>query len=155
MKFDMNMLLSYKQTLTATGDSTHGYDRLLNGDDLQRKLTLVAFVNAVAGSGAITVKLLTSADGATWEEVWSSGAKVAAVGCIASTPLPHGLKRYIKLNYTLTGVDSVKVTAGVCDAEEVDIVPSAAQKRDQTTGEIADLAAETDELNAAAKASEE
>lgn len=148
MMFDMNMILSYKQTLTESGDSKYAYDRLLNGDDLQRALTLVAFLTNVVGTGSITVSLKTSANGSTWNDVWTSGAMTARTGRLVNIPLPHGLKRYIKLAYTLTGVTSVTVTAGVCDAHEVEINTDFVQKRDQTTGEIADLAAETDVLSA-------
>jgi hypothetical protein len=72
----------------------------------------------------------------------------AAVGIIVSVPLPRGMKRFLKLDYTLAGegLTYATVTAGITDAEEVDI-PLNAQKRDKTTGEIPDLAAQTDALN--------
>lgn len=150
MMFDMNMLLSHKQVLTASGDSKNGYDRLLNGDDVHRVMTLVVFFNAVAGSGAITVKLKTSADGETWTDAWVSSSLAAAAGKAVSVPLPSGLKRYIKLNYTLPStVTSLEVTGGITDNEEVACAYENVQKRDASTGEIPDLAAETDDLNAA------
>jgi hypothetical protein len=149
MMFDMNMLLSHKQVLTSTGDSRDGYDRLLNGDDINRSMSLVVFINALTGSGSITVKLMHSSDGQTWTEAWTSGAKAAAVGEFVKAPLPTGLKRYIKLNYTLpTSITSVTVTGGVTDNYEVDVPYAGAQKRDKTTNDIPDLAAETDALNA-------
>lgn len=151
MMFDMNMLLSHKQVLTASGDSTNGYDRLLNGDDLQRAMTLVVFLNSVSGTGTVTVALKTSADGETWTNAWTSVAITAKAGRIVQIPLPHGLKRYVKLNYTLSGVTSVTVTGGITDNEEVAINTVDVQKRGVATGEIADLAAETDTLNAAAE----
>lgn len=154
MMFDMNMLLSYKQNLADSGDSAEGYDRLLNGDDIHRVMSLVVYLNAVtnsgSGAGTITVKLMHSADGEEWTEAWSSGAKTAAVGELFKAPLPTGLKRFLKLNYTLTGVTSVTVTGGITDNDEVPCGYGNVQKRDKTTKEIPDLAAETDALNAAA-----
>lgn len=152
MMFDMNMLLSYKQKLTASGDSAEGYDRLLNGDDIHRVMSLVVFLNAFSGSGTITVKLMHSADGEEWTEAWSSGAKTAVVGELVKAPLPIGLKRFIKLNYTLTGVTGVTVTGGITDNDEVPCGYENVQKRDKATKEIPDLAAETDALNTAAAA---
>jgi hypothetical protein len=152
MMFDMNMLLSHKQVLTASGDSKNGYDRLLNGDDIHRVMSLVVYLNSVSGSGSIAVKLMHSADGLEWTEAWSSGAKTAAVGELIKAPLPTGLKRYIKLNYTLTNVTSVTVTGGIADNDEVPCAYENVQKRDKATKEIPDLAAQTDTLNATAAA---
>lgn len=152
MMFDMNMLLSHKQVLAGSGDSANGYDRLLNGDDIHRVMSLVVFVNALTGSGTVTVKLMHSADGETWTEAWSSGAKTAAVGELVKAPLPTGIKRFLKLNYTLTGVTGVTVTGGITDNVEVPCGHENVQKRDKATKEIPDLAAQTDALNAAAAA---
>jgi hypothetical protein len=150
MMFDMNMLLSHKQVLTATGDSKNGYDRLLNGDDIHRVMSLVVYLNALAGSGTVTVKLMHSADGETWTEAWSSGEKTAAVGELVKAPLPTGLKRFIKLNYTLGDkITSATVTGGITDNDEIAVPYANVQKRDKATKEIPDLAAETDVLNAA------
>lgn len=152
MMFDMNMLLSHKQVLAGSGDSAEGYDRLLNGDDIHRVMSLVVYVNALTGSGTVTVKLMHSADGETWTEAWSSGAKTAAVGELVKAPLPTGLKRFLKLNYTLAGVTGVTVTGGITDNDEVPCGYENVQKRDKATKEIPDLAAQTDALNAAAAA---
>jgi hypothetical protein len=153
MMFDMNMLLSHKQVLAGSGDSANGYDRLLNGDDIHRVMSLVVFVNALAGSGTVTVKLMHSADGEEWTEAWSSGAKTAAVSELVKAPLPTGLKRYLKLNYTLGGsITSATVTGGITDSVEIAVPYTNVQKRDKATKEIPDLAAQTDALNAAAAA---
>jgi hypothetical protein len=153
MMFDMNMLLSHKQVLAASGDSANGYDRLLNGDDIHRVMSLVVYLNSVSGSGSITVKLMHSADGEAWTEAWSSGTKTAAVGELVKAPLPTGLKRFLKLNYTLAStLTGVTVTGGITDNDEVPCAYENVQKRDKATKEIPDLAAQTDALNAAAAA---
>lgn len=153
MMFDMNMLLSYKQKLAASGDSAEGYDRLLNGDDINRVMSLVVYLNSIDGSGSITVKLMHSADGVEWTEAWSSGAKTAAVGELVKAPLPTGLKRYLKLTYTLAStLTEVVVTGGITDNDEAPCGYENVQKRDKVTKEIPDLAAQTDALNATAGA---
>lgn len=155
MMFDMNMLLSYKQRLTASGDSAEGYDRLLNGDDINRVMSLVVYLNSITGSGAITVTLKHSADGVTWTDVWTSGAKTAAVGELVKAPLPTGLKRFLKLTYTLgSTLTEVVVTGGITDNDEVPCGYENVQKRDKATKEIPDLAAQTDALNAEPAAEE-
>lgn len=123
MIIDSQEVFSAAQAFTATGDtvSTNILDTLAAHDEgIGENLRLVVkTVAAVTSGGAATVApvLQTSADNATWVDVLVGPAKaIAAMGAntvLLNTPLPVGLRRYLRVTYR---VGTAVLTAGSFDA---------------------------------------
>lgn len=106
----------------ATAVSTDVIDNKLNGDDLSRTLNVFAKVEGgtMAGGTSMTAKLQTSADNETFADLVTypaaTLATINATGYIVPpTPLPSGLKRYLRLDFTASGTftGDGKILAGL------------------------------------------
>ena len=116
-----DLLMFSKGADLATGNST-AVDLKDCGDDLSRRLSYYAKVEggAVAEGTSLTVALQTSADNSTWSTlVTHPAAALAAISAngwiVPPTPLPSGLKRYVRLSYTAEGTftGTGKIHAGI------------------------------------------
>jgi hypothetical protein len=127
MQFDKLLLFSESQAV-ATAASEHVLDLLDNGDDLSRRLNVLAKIDggAVAGGTSIQAAFQTSADNAAWETLATYPARTlvqiqADSWIVPPQPLPAGLKRYVRLDYTVTGAftGAGKILAGITPSNEV------------------------------------
>lgn len=118
---DQLLLFSDGQAVSATGASTNKIDLGDNGDDILRQLMLFVHVGSGwTGGGTLTVDLETC-DTENGEfakvETLVSAAKTDATddnGLLFKGPLPHGLKRWCQLKYTIGNtVTGLKVLAGI------------------------------------------
>jgi hypothetical protein len=104
---DANLLFSKDQAVTTTAPS-NVIDLQEPGDAVGQELTIRTVVTETfAGLSNLQIKLQTSADNGTWEDVLLSPAvaltklkKGAEIFCVR---VPHGLKRYVRMNYTVSG----------------------------------------------------
>jgi len=101
-----DLLMFSKGADLATGNST-AVDLKDCGDDLSRKLNLFAKVEggAVADGVSMQAALQTSDDNSTWSTLATYPARTLAQinadgWIVPPTPLPAGLKRYVRLSYT-------------------------------------------------------
>ncbi len=108
MRFDSYLTFCTAQALASA--NTESLDLKDNGDDLSRKLNVVAIVNggSVAGGTSMATKLQTCDDDSTWEDLVTyptkTLAQIQAGGYIVEPqPLPAGLKRYVRLAFTASG----------------------------------------------------
>lgn len=122
MRLDKLLMFSEAQEVTVTADSTNILDLLDQGDDLSRTLNLFCRVGtAVTADGAATVTVSVqtcdTADG-SYTTLYTTAAigkasLTAGADAIAPMALPTGLKRYVKLVYT---VATGPLTAGTFTA---------------------------------------
>lgn len=126
MLLDKYLTFSELQALTEgdTCDSTNILDLRDNGDDLSRILNLFVLVGtAVTASGSATVAFSVATcatEGGSYVEIYNSGAIGKAALTAGAKPvdiaLPTGLKRYVKVIYTvatgplLTGTFTAGIT---------------------------------------------
>lgn len=104
---DANLVFSKDQAVTTTAAST-AIDLQAPGDAVGQELTLRTLVSeGFAGLTSLQVKLQTSENNSTWEDVLMTPAIAAAkltkgaeIFCVR---VPHGLKRYVRLNYVVSG----------------------------------------------------
>lgn len=104
---DANLLFSKDQAITTTAPS-NVIDLQEPGDAVGQELTIRTVVTETfAGLSNVQIKLQTSADNGTWEDVLLSPTvaltklkKGAEIFCVR---VPHGLKRYVRMNYTVSG----------------------------------------------------
>ena len=114
MIIDAMLLFSKDQAVTATAASTNALDLGQAGDAVGQELTIRAIVTQTfATLTSLTVKLQTSSDNSNWSDVLLSPA-IAAASLVKGAEIfcvrvPKGLKRYVRLNYTVTGSNA---TAG-------------------------------------------
>lgn len=113
MIIDKNLQLSDGQTLTTTATSADTIDAGATrkgpqrdiGDGEQLYAVFVMDSNtAAAGAATVTFAIQDSADNATFADVVASGpiGKAAlAAGAHVVLPLPPGMRRYIRANYTV------------------------------------------------------
>lgn len=129
MMLDKNLMFSEEQAVTATADSTNILDLRDNGDDLSRLLNLFVLVTAAAtaeGSATVTFSVQTCAtvDG-SYETIYTTGAIGKATLVAGYKPidaaLPTGLKRFVKVVYTVaTGpLTAGAFTAGITPSRDV------------------------------------
>lgn len=123
MILDYENMFSKEQAVIATAASVNAID--LGPGDAGPSERLSLFVTAdpaFTGNGALTVDLLTADavhDGAlvTPVSVASyavSNASLLAGGKLVAARLPHGCKRYLRLNYTVSdSLAAGKLTAGL------------------------------------------
>lgn len=119
---DANLLFSDAQAVTATADSTNKIDSLKAGDAIAPGARLLVQTQTAAtdsGSDAtLQVELKTSDDDSTYTSLINTGALAFAAFSPVGTVIfdgviPNGVKRYLKLVYT---VASGPLTAGKFDA---------------------------------------
>ena len=101
---DKNLIFFNKTALAKAKDTkitSKIVDLRYNGDDVDCRLFIRATLGAKpTGTGAaVKTEVMTSANGTAWTkaaEYASSGEK------LVTGPLPHGLKRYVRLECTVT-----------------------------------------------------
>lgn len=122
MLFDAKLLMSSAQAITATAASTDVIDR---GDSKDVGKAgdvpfLVQVVEAFNNLTSLTIAIQTDSDSAfgtaaTLASVTVPLAQLKAGYQLPIITLPQGCKRYLRLNYTVTGTAPTtgKVTAGI------------------------------------------
>lgn len=128
MIIDKLLQVSDKQTLTATAASTDVIDagavrkgpaRDLGGGEQLYAVFVMDSDTAAAGAATVTFSVQDSADNVTFADVVASGAIGKAAlkaGAHVVLPLPPGMRRYIRANYTVT---NGPLTAGTVSAQIV------------------------------------
>jgi len=120
MILDFENMFSKDQAVTATGTSTNIID--LGPGDAGPSERLSLFVTAdpaFTSTGTLVVTLQSADDKAmaspdTPISFSLSNAQLLAGGKLIASRLPHGCKRYLSLNYTVTGtIADGKLTAGL------------------------------------------
>lgn len=128
MYIDKLLQVSDKQTLTATAASTDVIDagavrkgppRDLGGGTQLYAVFVMDSDTAATGAATVTFAIQDSADNATFADVVVSGAIGKAAlkaGAHVVLPLPPGMRRYVRANYTVT---TGPLTAGTVSAQIV------------------------------------
>ncbi len=108
MTLDNQSLFSDGQTLaTSTGSTASAYtlDTKAHGDDVGRNLSWFCLMTAGAGdtTSTLAVALQTSANNSDWTTLATKTVTAPAAGAmiVDGEPLPDGLKRYLRVNYTV------------------------------------------------------
>lgn len=116
MIIDRDFLFAKDKAVTATANSDV-IDQGVEGDAIGQELTFHNIVTtAFAGLTSLAIKVSTSADKSNWNDV-VIGPAVAAADLVAgadifSVRVPKGLKRYIRLTYTVVGTGTAgKITS--------------------------------------------
>ena len=134
MILDKQNMFSLAQAVTATAGSTDIVDLGPGDAGPSERISLFVSVDpAFTGTGTLTVELHTAdaqASGALTSPVTVAtypltNAQLLAGGKMLAARLPHGMKRYARLNYVASGtVAAGKITAGlVWDAQADKTVP--------------------------------
>ena len=110
MILDNNLIFSNGQKLTASANSDV-VDFKAPGDAVGQELTIRAVVTEeFAGLTSLQIKLQTSENGTDFEDVLLTPAIAAAKLTrgkeVFKVRTPGGLKRYARLNYTISGTAS-------------------------------------------------
>ncbi len=132
MLFDAENLFSKDQAVTNTAVSTNTLDLGPGDHGPSENISLVVTAGGFfAGAGAVELQTADAcaADGTLTSPVIVATYPVSADallkgGTVVSSRLPHGLKRYVRLNYNMTtaGADGT-VTAGlVLDAQQAETI---------------------------------
>jgi len=131
MYLDYANMFSKDQAVTATAASTSTVDIGLGDAGQSERLSLfVIAVPAFTGAGTLSVDLQTAdASGGTFATIASFAVGNDVLikgGKLLAARLPHGCKRYLRLNYTVTGsLAAGKLTAGlVWDVQGDGAVPT-------------------------------
>jgi hypothetical protein len=116
MILDANLLFSDGQKITSTATS-EVVDLTAPGDAVGQELLIRAVVGEkFTGLTSLQIKIQTSADKSAWEDVLLTpaiaAAKLTAGAELLAVRVPKGLKRYTRLNYTVSGT----ATAGTLTA---------------------------------------
>lgn len=121
MMFDKALEFSEAQAITSTGNanSTNTLDFLKGGDEVAKSLNLLVQVTqdadfASEGAATLAVAIATSDDGSNWTTLLSLPAMGLTALKKGARPwgfvkVPYGVKRYLKLVYT---VGTAAMTAG-------------------------------------------
>lgn len=118
MIIDADLMFSKDQAVTATAASAVVVDLGAAGDAIGQELTFHTMVTAnFATLTSLTPKVQTSANNSDWEDV-VSGPAIARAALLKGKDIfcvrvPQGLKRYVRLYYTVTGSNATtgKITA--------------------------------------------
>jgi hypothetical protein len=107
MIIDRDFLFAKNKAITTTANSDV-VDQKADGDAVGQELTFHNVVNAdFKGLTSLTIKVQTSADNSSWADVVSGPAlttdDLVAGADVFSIRVPKGLKRYIRLAYTVAG----------------------------------------------------
>lgn len=117
--FDRENMFSMKQALTATAVST---DTVFVGEgDAGPGQDLILEIDATKNTGgaSLAVAVQTADDAAMTTPVVLATFTIAAAvlakgGPVLAAPLPPGMKRFLRLNYTVTGTPvGLSVTSGI------------------------------------------
>lgn len=135
MIFDAENLFSKDQAVTTTALSTNTIDLGPGDHGPSEAVSLVVCATGFT-AGVLAVELQTAdvsaADGALTSPVTIAtypiaAAKLATGGVVASSRLPHGLKRYVRVNYNVStaAVGGTVTTGLVLDAQGEAPLPKA------------------------------
>lgn len=122
MLFDAQNLFSKNQKVTATAVSANTLDLGPGDYGPSESISLVVIANGyTAGEGAVELQTsdVCSTEGALTSPVVVASWPVAAAalkagGKVVAARLPHGLKRYVRLNYNMsTAGAGGSITAGL------------------------------------------
>ncbi len=115
MLLDKTLVLSDAQALRSTGASTHTADLTAAGDAVPGSLAVIAHADtAFTGATQVVAAVQTATDSVftspvTLASVTLTGTQLAdTTKNLFALALPAGLKRYVRIYYTVTGT----VTAG-------------------------------------------
>ena len=131
MILDYENMFSKEQAVTATASSTNTID--LGPGDAGPSGRVSLFVSAdpaFSGAGSLSVDLQTSAaPDSGFVSIASfalTNAALTAGGKLIAARLPHGCKRYLRLNYAVTGaLTAGKITAGLAwDVQAEEALPT-------------------------------
>lgn len=135
MLFDAQNLFSKAQKVTSTAVSTNTLDLGPGDFGPSETISLVVIADGfTAGEGAVELQTADacSTDGALTSPVVIASYPVAAKdlkagGQVVATRLPHGLKRYARLNYNMTTAGAGgSITSGlVLDVQQEKPLPKA------------------------------
>jgi hypothetical protein len=135
MSLDKQNMFSMEQAVTATAGSTDIVDLGKGDAGPSERLSLFVSASPFTGTGTITVELHTSdavSSGALSSPVTVAtyplaNAGLLAGGKLAADRLPHGMKRYARLNYVVSASATLaagKINAGlVWEAQAEKTVP--------------------------------
>lgn len=125
MLLDQNAVFSEEQSLSASAASTNIMDLTAAGNTVPAgAYFMVTLPTKFTGTGTLTIALQTDSAQAfssavtlfsvafTQAALGTDGAKLCAI------PLPAGLKRYLRVYYTISGVSGGKVSAFITDGIE-------------------------------------
>ena len=132
MIFDADLMFSDAQAVTATAESETVLDcgQTLLTTGLNRKGELFAVAVAVGdytGTGTITVELQDcDTNNGTFRTVATAAPVVANEFASIVVPMPLSHKRFLKLNYKVSGtVSGGKITAGISKSADLpQIIPT-------------------------------
>ena len=106
------------QTVTASAASEKTLDTVASGDAVAIGAALACRCIASAdgtGSGTIAVALQTSDDKSTWKTLLQTGgvvgSEIKAGDTIADFRVPQGCKRYLRVNYVVSGTVTATVNS--------------------------------------------
>ena len=135
MIFDAQNTFSKDQAVTATALSTNTLDLGRGDHGPSERISLVVCANGyTAGAGSVELQTadVAASDGAlTSPTVIASFPVTADVlkagGRIVAARLPHGLKRYVRLNYNMStnGAGGTLTAALVLDVQQAETLPQA------------------------------
>ena len=118
MIIDKDNLFSNEQAVTASAASSNALDLGAAGDAIGQELTIHAVVTtSFATLTSLTIKVQTSANGTDYTDLLLSAAipvaSLVAGKEVFTVRVPQGLKRYVRLHYTVTGSNATagKITA--------------------------------------------
>ena len=116
MFIDRDFMFANALELKASANST-AIDTLAAGDAIGQELTFHNVVNETfAGATSLTIKVQSSEDGSTWADAVISPAipvaELAKGEDVFQVRVPKGLKRHIRLAYTIAGTGTAgKITS--------------------------------------------
>ncbi|WP_277964593.1 Bbp16 family capsid cement protein [Pseudomonas sp. RIT-To-2] len=122
MLFDAKLLMSNKQAITATAASSDVIDTgqtkdIGKGGDIPLAIQVTEAFNNLT---SLSIDIQTSVDSAFTAPITLATMVIGLAGLTAGAKapiitLPQGLKRYIRMNYTVTGTAPTtgRITAGV------------------------------------------
>lgn len=133
MIFDAQNTFSKDQAVTATALSTNTLDLGPGDHGPSERISLVVCATGyTAGAGTVELQTadVSAADGALTSPVVIASfpfpaAALKAGGQIVSARLPHGLKRYVRLNYNMStaGAGGTMTAALVLDVQQAEPLP--------------------------------
>lgn len=126
MLLDQNCIFSEQQALSATAASTNVVDLKAGGNAARGALYFAAVADKkfTGTDGTLTLALQT-ADAENFSDavtLFSAPFGMSLLGTdgqlLCCVPLPNGLKRYLRVYYTVADVSGGKVTAFLTDGAE-------------------------------------
>ena len=126
MLLDQNGIFSEQQAISATAASTNVVDLKAGGNTARGALYFAAVVDAkfTGTTGTLTLSLQTANNSNFSDAVtlFSAPFDMSLLGVdgqlLCSVPMPQGLKRYVRVYYTVSDVSGGKISAFVTDGAE-------------------------------------